>query len=249
MGTLIFTYEELTTITCQVEACLNSRPLIPLTCHNLDGITPLTAGHFLFLDAPNAYPTDPRLPEEPRLLKRWNQCQAVVQHFWDRWSREYLHTLQIRTKWQQIKPNLKTGDIVMYKPKDIFACRWPLAKVVEVYPGTDGLVRAVLIQPATGEAKKRPVTKLSLIYREGEYQTTSTVASPGSMSRQGSPSPRQTEGSTTDAARQPTSVSRPPSAAATAGSPGTRVPGAQAVGQPLRRVQPARACKQPRIAT
>ena len=69
MGTLIFTYEELTTITCQVEACLNSRPLLPMTCHNSDGITPLTAGHFLLLDAPNAYPTDPRLPEEPRLLK------------------------------------------------------------------------------------------------------------------------------------------------------------------------------------
>ena len=249
MGTLILTYEELTTITCQVEACLNSRPLLPMTCHNPDGITPLTAGHFLFLDAPNSYPTDPRLPEEPRLLKRWNQCQAVVQHFWARWSREYLHTLQTRTKWQKIKPNLKTGDVVIYKPKDNFACRWPLARVIDTYPGEDGLVRAVLIQPVTGETRKRPVTKLSLVYRDEEHQTTPTVASPGSMSRQEASSPRQTDDSTTVAARRPTSVSSLPSAAATAGSPGTRVPGAQAVGQPLRRVQPARACNQPRIAT
>ena len=166
IGTIPFTYEELTTIACQVEACLNSRPLIPLTCHSPEGVVPLTAGHFLFLDAPNAYPTDPRLPDEPRLNRRWNQCQHVVQHFWDWWSREYLHTLQSRTKWQQMKPNLECGDIVMYRPKDRFACRWPLATVTRTYPGSDGLVRAVLIQPVGGEARQRPVTKLSLIYRK-----------------------------------------------------------------------------------
>ena len=65
MGTLLLTFEELTTISCQVEACLNSRPLLPMTSHSQDGLTPLTAGHFLFLDSPHAYPEDPRLPEEP----------------------------------------------------------------------------------------------------------------------------------------------------------------------------------------
>ena len=101
MGTLLLTFEELTTITCQIEACLNSRPLIPMTSHNSDGVATLTPGHFLFLKAPNTYPDDPRLPEEPRLLKKWNQCQSVVHHFWSRWSREYLNTLQGRTKWQK----------------------------------------------------------------------------------------------------------------------------------------------------
>ena len=99
MGTLLFTFEELTTITCQIEACLNSRPLTPIDSHNQDGLMPLTAGHFLFLDAPRAYPADPTLPAEPQqLLRRWEQCQAVVSHFWDRWSQEYLKTLQARTK-------------------------------------------------------------------------------------------------------------------------------------------------------
>ena len=71
MGQLTFTFEELNTITCQVEACLNSRPLLPMTSHNQDGLCTLTAGHFLLLDAPRAYPEDPRLPDAPRLLKRW----------------------------------------------------------------------------------------------------------------------------------------------------------------------------------
>ena len=129
MGSLLLTFEEMTTITCQVEACLNSRPLIPMTSHNQDGLSTLTASHFLLFNAPRAYPEDPRLPEEPRLLKRWNQCQAVVQHFWSRWSREYMNTLQSRTKWQCSKPNLREDDIVILKEDRTFACHWPLARI------------------------------------------------------------------------------------------------------------------------
>ena len=183
MGTLLLTFEELTTITCQVEACLNSRPLVPMTSHNQDGLSYLTAGHFLFLNAPTSYPEDPRLPEEPRLLKRWNQCQAVVQHFWARWSREYLNTLQSRTKWQQTKQNLQAGDVVIMKCEKYFACRWPIARVIQTYPGEDGLVRVCMVQPSIGRPRKRPVTKLSLLYRD-EHLQASTLASPGSMSRQ-----------------------------------------------------------------
>ena len=92
MGKTLYTFEELTTISCQVEACLNSRPLLPLTSHSQDGLTTLTASHFLLYNNPSSYPEDPRIPENPDLLKRWKHCQAVVQHFWQRWSREYLST-------------------------------------------------------------------------------------------------------------------------------------------------------------
>ena len=254
MGPIAFTLDELTTVTCQVEACLNSRPLLPLTCHNSDGIKPLTPGHFIFLNAPNAYPVDSTLPAEPYLLKRWNQCQAVVHHFWDRWSREYLQTLQTRSKWQQIKPNLQIGDFVMYRSKGNFACRWPLARVIDTYPGDDGLVRTVLIKTPTGDSKKRPVTKVSLIYREDEQtQATSDAASPGSMSRQETPPPEQRISSS--AARQPTEIAdsmAPDNLQETAdssppedlGTPSTTAKPPPRRSQPLpqRRSQPPRAC-------
>ena len=61
VGSQILTYEEMETVTCQVEACLNSRPIIARTSHNEDGIVTLTSGHFLLLKPPVAYP-DTRIP-------------------------------------------------------------------------------------------------------------------------------------------------------------------------------------------
>lgn len=45
-GNIRFTFEELTTLLTQIEACLNSRPLVPLPSDD-DGIEVLTPGHFL----------------------------------------------------------------------------------------------------------------------------------------------------------------------------------------------------------
>ena len=177
LGTTLYSFEELTTIACQVEACLNSRPLLPLTSHNQDGLLTLTASHFLLYDQPSAYPEDPRLPDRPDLLKKWNHCQSVVQHFWQRWSREYLQHLQSRSKWQHKSPNLQVGDIVMLKPEKAFKCHWPLARVTAVFPGQDGLVRVVTIKTATG-TYKRPVVKMALLHRPDPEQQTQEPSQP-----------------------------------------------------------------------
>ena len=45
VGDTKLTFEEATTILSQIEACLNSRPLVPLPFDD-DGVEPLTPGHF-----------------------------------------------------------------------------------------------------------------------------------------------------------------------------------------------------------
>ena len=46
VSTVKLTFEEMSTVLTQIEACLNSRPLVPLICDE-DGFKALTLGHFL----------------------------------------------------------------------------------------------------------------------------------------------------------------------------------------------------------
>lgn len=70
------TFEELTTVLTQIEACLNSRPLIPLPCDD-DGIDILTPRHLLIGRPLEALP-------DPAFLYRsvhcWHLCQNLVRH-------------------------------------------------------------------------------------------------------------------------------------------------------------------------
>ena len=47
VGMQKLTFEELMTILCQIESCLNSRPLTNLASHSDNEIDVITPGHFL----------------------------------------------------------------------------------------------------------------------------------------------------------------------------------------------------------
>ena len=158
MGEVKLTFEELTTISTQIEACLNSRPLTPLM-DDTDGFEALTPGHFLIGRPMEAIP-DPQESSQPiNLLRRWQLCQAVVNHFWKRWSQEYLTQLDRLNKWKVPKPNIKEGDVVCVRKEPTTPMKWPLARVTQTHPGNDGKVRVVTIQTCKG-IYKRPVVNL-----------------------------------------------------------------------------------------
>ena len=94
------TLEEYFTVLAQVEACLNSRPLTPLPCKG-DTIEVLLPGHFLIGKHLEALPNPPVSNHSISLLRRWHMCQALLQHFWQKWSLEYIATLRRYTKWCQ----------------------------------------------------------------------------------------------------------------------------------------------------
>ena len=180
MGVIRFTFEELTTIICRIEACMNSRPLLPITSHCPDGRSILTSGHFLTNRSPALYPEDPDPLTNLQMLQKWQLCEGVVQQFWTRWSKEYLNSLQARTKWQSSAPNLRIDDVVAIKPVGKFLpCHWPLGRVHRLLPGRDGRVRVVELQVKAGYTQ-RSVARLALIYRPGEDEATP----PGNLSSQ-----------------------------------------------------------------
>ena len=182
MGEQTLTYEEFSTITAQVEACLNSRPLLPVDSHSPDGIQPPTPGHALIGRPIVAYP-ETYIPEKSLQINRWNLQQGIVQNFWKAWSNEYFRQMQATHKWKQKQENLCVGDLVMLKDGSEFRTHWGMAWITKVFPGEDGLVRAVevavkkavLPEKVPGRVAKwneikikssilrRPVTKLALL--------------------------------------------------------------------------------------
>lgn len=96
------TFEEITTLLCEIEAILNSRPITPLSNDPCD-ISCLTPGHFLIGKPLNsiAQPSLTNLNENK--LSRWQYVEQLSQHFWKRWSLEYMNTLQQRNKWRVSK--------------------------------------------------------------------------------------------------------------------------------------------------
>ena len=142
VGDLALTYEELNTVIIQVEACLNSRPLIDEQCHQSEGMEPLTPSHLLIGKSMMAYP-ETEIDLKVAHCDRWTLCQSLVQGFWKRWSREYLGQLQAKSKWKTEKPNLAVGDVVLMKDAANFKTHWGLARIVKVHPGEDGLIRTV----------------------------------------------------------------------------------------------------------
>jgi len=161
VGETKLTFEECCTVLTQVEACLNSRPLCPLPDSD-EGLEALTPGHFLIGRPLEALP-DSSLAYQPNsLLRRWQLCQALVRHFWKRWSNEYMTHLTRFTKWNNPNRNLQVGDLVCLRKEDLFPTKWPLARVVAVHPGKDGLVRVITVKTAKG-TYKRPVTKVTLV--------------------------------------------------------------------------------------
>lgn len=131
VGQATLTYEEFCTLLAQVEACLNSRPISPLTDDPAD-LNPLTPGHFLIGQPMCTVPEPSLLYINVGRLTRWRMVQQMYQHFWNRWAKEYLNILQQRTKWNTRQHNIRTNDLVLLKDDRYPPCMRPLGRVVTI---------------------------------------------------------------------------------------------------------------------
>ncbi|XP_044571170.1 uncharacterized protein LOC123257198 [Drosophila ananassae] len=158
IGDNVLTFEEMSTLLCQIEAVLNSRPLYS-SSEDVDDNEVLTPGHFLIgrplLDA--IEPND----EIGKInnLDRWRFIQKIKRDFWNKWKDDYLNTLQQRYKWKRNSSNIKKGQVVILKDDSCHPARWPLAKVEEVHKGKDEKVRVVKLR-VQENVVTRPLNKI-----------------------------------------------------------------------------------------
>jgi hypothetical protein len=161
LGEQKLTFEEFTTLLSKIEACLNSRPLCPLTEDPDEYYNCLTPGHFLTGTSTLSLPHSDHMDSKNiDLRRRWQLTEQMMQRFWKTWSSDYLTQLQRRSKWNIPTKNIKKDDIVLVKEDNLPPGKWALGRVEKVHPGSDGYVRVTTIKTQTGTFK-RPILKLS----------------------------------------------------------------------------------------
>jgi len=148
-GNATLTFEEFSTLLAQIEATLNSRPLIPMSSDPND-LVPLTPAHFLIGRTLTSV-ADPSLTHLPEArLSRWQLLQSLHQHFWKRWSKEYISELQQRTKWKKPFRPIKENTMVIIKEDNLPPFKWRLARVIAVHPDQNKTVRVATVKTTAG---------------------------------------------------------------------------------------------------
>ena len=163
IGQQSLTWNEMSTVFAEVKCLINSRP-IGFASNDPNDLQPLTPNHFLLGRATAEIPQGP-FEETKNRLKRFEFTQMLVNHFWNRFVKEYMPTLMKRSKWQHKGKQLQVGDIVLVIESGTPRGKWNLSRIFEVYPGSDGVVRNVKVKNQHGEYK-RSVQKCCLILED-----------------------------------------------------------------------------------
>lgn len=159
VGNIALTFEAFYTVIVEIEAVLNSRPLLPFSS-DVSNFEYLTPGHFLIGTAMTTFPEVDHSNVPINRLRFWNMLSKIKQDFWSVWSRDYLTQLQSRPKWKQVHPNLNEGDLVIVRSDNTAPLTWPMARIDKIVPGPDGQVRVAHVKMANNKLYTRSLRKL-----------------------------------------------------------------------------------------
>ena len=159
IGAASLSWDELTDVILDVEVQLNRRPLSYVDDDIQLPI--LTPAAFLFQRSNLLPEQQPWREEDINLRRREKYLKSCKDQLWRRWTKEYLTALRERHNLthKQTKFKVKTGDVVLVKADSKNRNKWPMGVVSQVYPGRDGVVRAVEVDTPTGKLE-RPIQHL-----------------------------------------------------------------------------------------
>ena len=155
----VLTDPQLNTVLTEEERIVNSHPLTHVS-EDVTDLEPLTPNHLLLGKHRNWSAIIDTSSQDVFSRKKWRQVQGIRSQFWERWTKEYLPALTRRSRWKKSNPNLNVGELVLVKDEEhTKRGKWPLARITQVFPGRDNIVRAVEVKTKDG-VYTRPVTSL-----------------------------------------------------------------------------------------
>ncbi|XP_058816083.1 uncharacterized protein LOC131679388 [Topomyia yanbarensis] len=160
------TDEVLLTVLAESEEMINSRPLtyMPQESAEEEALTP---NHFL-----RGLPSDERKLEPvavnpaEALRDQYKRSQQLADVLWQRWVKEYIPTINRRTKWYEDSEPIAVGDLVYITDGSSRRC-WTRGVVEQLIRGRDGRVRQAMVR-TNRRILRRAVTKLAVLELGGK---------------------------------------------------------------------------------
>ena len=156
LGRSLLTFEEITTIVCEIEAVLNDRPIT--YCYDDEGgiSYPLTPSELI--NGRCLTKLNDRVFEiintNEALTKKVRYHRNLLRGFTNRWQTEYLQSLQeVSSKPGSKSSNIEIGEVVVIKDENSPLQMWKLGHIAELIKSDDGLIRPSIVRTNTKEGK------------------------------------------------------------------------------------------------
>ena len=85
--------------------------------------------------------------------------QELIRHFWQRWLKEWIPSLNSRKKWNSEKDDFKVRDVVLVLSTDTTRGHWLLGRITKTIIGSDNRLCVVNVQVGQKELT-RSIRKL-----------------------------------------------------------------------------------------
>lgn len=157
LGRSSLNYEEMSTVLCDCESIINSRPLTYVS-ENPDDLRPMTPAMFL-QEIPEIGIPELEFLDEKKMNKRYLYRSKICENLRARFRNEYLGTLRQSSFSGKTSKPLQIGDVVLIWMDNSSRLNWPIGKIIEIYPSKDGIVRVAKIKTVSG-ILIRPIKKL-----------------------------------------------------------------------------------------
>ncbi|MFH4983905.1 hypothetical protein AB6A40_010614 [Gnathostoma spinigerum] len=181
LGRRILSLDDFTTLLCEIEATVNSRPLTYVyeeieakIVRPIDFIIPFSVvqvpDHEIEMDDTDYTPPS----ERESLWERFKGTLKYLNRFWKIWRDEYLLSLREKQNMKHKKSRNscdrlpRVGEIVLVSEDGISRGHWKIAKIIEVKASNDEEIRSAVVRTETREKMERPINQLYPLEVYGE---------------------------------------------------------------------------------
>ena len=188
--------DQLATLLVEVEAVVNTRPLVYVDADDCLSLSPadLLQQHTSFglpdaapiHEDPEYTPPGTRKSLADTLLDAWWIGQNLVNHFWQTWKAEYLAAVREKQRATLNRKDLTTvqfprvGDVVQIGDSTSRGC-WRLGRITRLHESRDKAIRSADILLANKRTVQRPLNALYPL------EATSSGTQPSSSSPESAP--------------------------------------------------------------